>query len=262
MISVKKLSIALTSGNTIEKTLVTAFKGTNGIYVVLDNETNGTMGLPIILISKLNNNKLELINDSNEWNSVKEYLRNIIAGNQMDYVAVDSALTADDGFFKQLTLSAEFFEKLKASYNVENESGVTATPVQNVVESAPSVVAQPEVSPMSPVEPVGPVAPQENVMPVPPVEPQPIPTPVANQNTVVTPVEQPVVEPVVPVNPVMPEAPVTQIETTFEAVTPAPIVEPIPEETPVTTMDFSVDKEAFLKACENMFDALIAKINK
>ena len=43
------------SGSSLEKPLVSAFKGNNSIYVILDNEINGTMGLPIILVSKLEN---------------------------------------------------------------------------------------------------------------------------------------------------------------------------------------------------------------
>ena len=36
----------------------------------------------------------------------------------------------------------------------------------------------------------------------------------------------------------------------------------IPEEHDDVPVDFTADKEAFLKACENMFDALVAKFNK
>ena len=42
-----------------------------------------------------------------------------------------------------------------------------------------------------------------------------------------------------------------------------PVVNPINEETTEeVSVDFTADKEAFLKACENMFDALVAKFNK
>ena len=101
------------SGSSLEKPLVSAFKGNNSIYVILDNEINGTMGLPIILVSKLENNRLVKINDQNEWNSVKEMLRMIIAGNQADYVVVDPMLGADDMFFSQLTLPVASFDALK-----------------------------------------------------------------------------------------------------------------------------------------------------
>ena len=57
----------------------------------------------------------------------------------------------------------------------------------------------------------------------------------------------------------MPQEPVTPVVPTPE---PVPSVEPIPEpaiENSQTPVDFTADKEAFLKACENMFDALVAK---
>ena len=93
--NVSKIKISLVSGSSLEKPLVSAFKGNNGVYVVLDNEMNGTMGLPIILVSKLENNRLVKIADQNEWNAVKENLRMIIAGNLVDYVSVDENLAAE-----------------------------------------------------------------------------------------------------------------------------------------------------------------------
>ena len=75
----EKLKINTVSGNVLEKPIVTAFKSNGGEYVVLDNEMNGTMGLPIILVSKLENGSLVIVPDS-EWNAVKEALRLIISG--------------------------------------------------------------------------------------------------------------------------------------------------------------------------------------
>ena len=49
----EKIKLSLVSGSSLEKPLVTAFNGANASYVVLDNEMNGTMGLPIILVSKV-----------------------------------------------------------------------------------------------------------------------------------------------------------------------------------------------------------------
>ena len=96
----EKLKINTMSGGVLEKPLVTAFKSGSGEYVVVDNEMNGTMGLPIILVSKLVNNALSLIPDA-EWNSVKEALRLIISGNQVDYISVSEAINAEDMFFKK-----------------------------------------------------------------------------------------------------------------------------------------------------------------
>ena len=72
-----KIRVNLTSGNVFEKPLVTCFQGTSANYVVFDNEMNGSMGLPIICISKLNGNRLEKIFDQSEWASVKENLKSI-----------------------------------------------------------------------------------------------------------------------------------------------------------------------------------------
>ena len=134
-----KIKINLASGTSLEKPLVSAFKSNNAIYVVFDNEINGTMGLPIILVSKLDNGKLVKIEDANEWNAIKGILRMIIAGNQVDYVVVDAALPADDVFFMQLTLPVASFDALKNNYrpNAEN-AGVTP----NTASVAPEIPNQ------------------------------------------------------------------------------------------------------------------------
>lgn len=281
-----KIKVALTSGATLEKPLVSAFKGNAGSYVVLDNEVNGTMGLPIILVAKYAENRLIKIADQNEWNGVKEVLRNIISGNQVDYITIPAELMADDGFFSQLTLPIASFESLKANYkpadatasaatpNVTLESGPAApttpvtpeTPASPVAPAMPEMPTPPQEVPAPPIAPTieTPVAPA-NMQTATPVEPQPVPTPEPTPTPVPEPVRpEPVVAPaapaveppVPPVAPVMPSAPEV-------AVSPAPVVEPIPA-APVETasIDFSVEKEAFMKACENMFDALVAKFNK
>ena len=315
LMNVSKIKISLVSGSSLEKPLVSAFKGNNGVYVVLDNEMNGTMGLPIILVSKLENNRLVKIADQNEWNAVKENLRMIIAGNLVDYVSVDENLAADDMFFSQLTLPVASFEALKNNYNpnagpaltnanATSDTNVASTPVspvpnesvanETVVQSAPASdpvggtavgVANPTVNTVEAPVNVAPIdnqsvsAPQVET-PVTPVMPtaqtevqnpsvvaQPV-MPNVDANPVVTPdvapsgmpevtpvmptppqnaqVEAPVVEPTAPVTPVMPVAPDINNEASDDSV----------------PVDFTADKEAFLKACENMFDALVAKFNK
>ena len=291
LIKVEKIKLSLVSGSSLEKPLVTAFNGANASYVVLDNEMNGTMGLPIILVSKLENNKLVKITDQNEWNAVKEYLRMIIAGNQVNYISVEPALSADDVFFSQLTLPVASFEALKNNYN---PNGVSNAPVENA--SAPSGVAPtPDVAPVAPAMPASPVTPE-----VTPASPSPVTTPnaetvasepvmpnmagqmpsapVAEPTTPVTPAVEPTVAPEEPtpmpnVTPVMPEPPQNaQVAAPVmpEPVAPASLVEPpMPPSAPAeenpqpeVPVDFTADKEAFLKACENMFDALVAKFNK
>lgn len=233
----EKLKINTVSGNILEKPIVTAFKSNGGEYVVLDNEMNGTMGLPIILVSKLENGSLVIVPDS-EWNAVKEALRLIISGNQMEYVNVGNVLSSEDTFFKQLTLPVASFEALKNSYKpVVHEEVTLETPevnVEPVVQATP--VQTPEVVESPIVMNDAPVAPQ---MP----------------------------EASAPVAPIMPEAPVeaqsvAEVPAYTEKVAPMPSVEEIPEEHDDVPVDFTADKEAFLKACENMFDALVAKFNK
>lgn len=233
----EKLKINTVSGNVLEKPIVTAFKSNGGEYVVLDNEMNGTMGLPIILVSKLENGSLVIVPDS-EWNAVKEALRLIISGNQMEYVNVGNVLSSEDTFFKQLTLPVASFEALKNSYKpVVHEEVTLETPEVNV---EPVVQATPVQTPEVVESPI--------VMNDAPVAPQ-------------------VPEASAPVAPIMPEAPVeaqsvAEVPAYTEKVAPMPSVEEIPEEHDDVPVDFTADKEAFLKACENMFDALVAKFNK
>ena len=246
----EKLKINTMSGSMLEKPVVTAFKSNGGEYVVLDNEMNGTMGLPIILVSKLVNNALTLIPDS-EWNVVKETLRLIISGNQVDYIILGDAINAEDMFFKQLTLPVASFEALKNSYKpVGNNVG---NPVGPQVQVAPQQVmgnVMPEPQAMSSVNlgNVGtPVMESQVASPVEMANPMP------NAN-------------VAPEAPIMPSAPiqsqsVAEVVPHTEPIAPMPSVEPIPDEHDDVPVDFTADKEAFLKACENMFDALVAKFN-
>jgi len=234
----EKLKINTVSGNVLEKPIVTAFKSNGGEYVVLDNQMNGTMGLPIILVSKLENGSLVIVPDS-EWNAVKEALRLIISGNQMEYVNVGNVLSSEDTFFKQLTLPVASFEALKNSYKPVVHEEVTLETSEVNVE--PVVQATPVQTPEVVESPI--------VMNDAPVAPQ---MPEAN---------------VTPIAPIMPEAPVeaqsvAEVPAYTEKVAPMPSVEEIPEEHDDVPVDFTADKEAFLKACENMFDALVAKFNK
>lgn len=217
----EKIKLNTPTSGVLEKPLVTAFKSNGGEFVVLDNEINGTMGLPIILVSKLVNNKLEVVPDV-EWNVVKEVLRQIISGNQVDYIAVADTLNADNMFFKQLTLPVASFDALKNGY--KPLASAPAAPVESSIPASPSSPVESKV-----VEPIN----QPAATPVEPVMPA-------------APIRSQVVAPVVP-----------EVE-----VDPTPSVEPIPEQVPATPIDFTADKEAFLKACENMFDALVAKFNK
>lgn len=217
-----KIKINLMSGSSLEKPLITAFTNNGAQYVVFDNEMNGSMGLPIILVTKLANNTLSMISDS-EWTSVKEALRMIIAGNAIDYVSVPDMVGAEDMFFRQLTLPLASFESLKNNYKPlgsQNDIGMSGL---NVGISA-------EQTPVSPVQPSAFVSPTME---------QASPATASNMNN-----PMPDVNNVNVFNPMVNEQVTSNNETTS------------------SVKDFTADKEAFMKACENMFDALVAKFSE
>ncbi len=290
-----KIKLNLVSGAVVEKPLICAFKANNLEYVVLDNEMNGSMGLPIILVCKLENGKLVKILDQNEWQIVKEYLKNIIAGSQVELIKVAPEIPADDIYYTQLTLPLPSFDALKNAYNIESEDTSTASSVAPTPETAPAAspsvpvepVPETPVAPVIPETPVSPVEnPNVNVMPevnytvgenpTPVAEPT-IPNPTAPaidlsmnmpSSEPATPEVAPVssVEPVVPETPVAPETPVTPVMPTPDPVTAS--VAPVMPEAPATPTvgstesAFKEQKEAFMQACENMFDALVQKFER
>ena len=267
--------------------LLSAFKTENLTYVIFDSEKVGSMGLPIIYISKLTD-KLEKVMDDNEWQSVKNSLKGIINGTNFEYVKVNDTINADEAFYTPLTLPQASFDLIKSRYVVvgsdEGEAKVLEQPVNDVQQ--PNIVEQPKT--------------EENVIPsVMPMEPTPVtPMPVENNpvvaNEPVTQVtEVPSITPVMPsvnaesnatysaipvAEPVaMPEAANTEptLVTSPSVVEPTPVVSTPPvinntpadvaQDIPTVNLDaniFMQDKETFLKACENMFDALVSKYQK
>lgn len=296
----KKIKITLTSGNVIEKNVLTAFKGTYGDYIVLDNESVGSMGLPVILISKIQDNRLLTINDANEWNAIKDNLRNIIAGNQIVKTEVKDEYTGEDVYYKQLTLPVASFDTLKNTFDDnDGDSGNNVNPIQgapvgpnvsldvseatveptaqvmptnvNPESVAPEQVIQTPVAPMPDVSSVGPMEPNVVNVPNPSAAPTMAEMPVAPDNSMQQAINpttsnetfgQPI--PSQTLNNEMPEAPVMPPlnEMANNPVTPEAVVEPVPTPEEHESIDIAADKEAFLKACENMFDALVAKFNK
>lgn len=239
-----KIRVNLTSGNVFEKPLVTCFQGTSANYVVFDNEMNGSMGLPIICISKLNGNRLEKIFDQSEWASVKENLKSIISGSTLMYLEVPENLSAQDDFFTQLTLPVASFDVLKRSYN----------PPKPEPEVMPA--PQPEVA-QAPVQ----SAPEVMETPAPPVMDGPISF--GGMNTVNT-------------APVMNSNPAPQMmgnsdmlgQTNTMAMpnemasmnNPMPNVNnQMPNPQPISNINYADLKETFMKSCENMFDALVKR---
>lgn len=244
-----KIRVNLTSGNVFEKPLVTCFQGTSANYVVFDNEMNGSMGLPIICISKLNGNRLEKIFDQSEWASVKENLKSIISGSTLMYLAVPENLNAQDDFFTQLTLPVASFDVLKSSYN----------PPKPEPEVMPA--PQPEVAPTP--------APTPEVMetPAPPVMDGPISF--GGMNTVNTaPVMSNMGASVMNGNPAPQMMGNSDMlgQTNTMTNEMAPMNNPMPNVNnqmpnpqPISNINYADLKETFMKSCENMFDALVKR---
>jgi hypothetical protein len=271
---VSKIKIKLASGNVLEKPLVTCFKSANGSYIVLDNEANGQMGYPIICISKINESEVQKIVDPNEWASVKENLKTIIAGTNLEYLNVPEELNGQDDFYTQLTLPVTSFDLLKNVYSpAAPELKVEETPVAPMPEESAPEVQNPfaaEPATIAPVMPEAPAVVEAPVMDAPaapaPVEESPITSPVID--TPVVNMDAPVVEtsPVIDM-PSMPEAaPAIEMPGMPEVQTPvAPaLAVETPIEAPVVDVPSNNDeiaalKESFMKSCENMFDALIKK---
>lgn len=290
-----KVKLNLVSGAVVEKPLLNAFTANNSQYVVLDNEINGSMGLPIILVCKYENNRLVKIIDQNEWQIVKEYLKNIIAGNQVTFINVPLEMPADDIYYTQLTLPVPSFDALKNAYVVSdnsdnNISSAPSTEDASILDINPTInndivnnnvnnvvggeAVKEEVNPTLNINP-NPVVEQpvmptiENQPSVEPVNTNPVIdiNPVINNEvgTMSTPTVDvtPNISPVSPIGPVSPvEAPNNVVQE--PEITPTPVINPVMPENEVVNNEsiFKEQKEAFMQACENMFDALVQKFEK
>lgn len=275
-----KIKLNLVSGAVVEKPLINAFTANNNSYVVLDNEMNGSMGLPIILVSKLENNKLIKIVDQNEWQVVKEYLKNIIAGGQISFIKISNEIAADDIYYTQLTLPIPSFDALKNAYKVEEESSEANNEEVGVLDlnlnqSAPVNEVSPQDSVTSEIQP-------QNVIPEAPINQEPVVDenkPIIDiSNNVITPnisniqpepIQNEESVPNIDLNTPMPTFnPVgkteSEIQNNFEPeISPTPIINAnLPEQPTITDDLFKEQKDAFMQACENMFDALVQKFEK
>ena len=284
-----KVNITKPTGNSESLNLISAFKVENNTYVVLDSEKMGSMGLPIIYVCKYTN-KLEKINDANEWQSVKNYLKGIISGTNFEYVKIGDNLTSDEAYYTPLTLPEASFNAIKTRYVVTESTSTDST------DAPTSAPFNAEVTPVMPsASTMSNVA--VNVTPLEPAVASVEPTqtaPDANTESVMNlineatnmnnntftmpniannsvPQASPQAPEVVP-TPVEPVQPVQVAPTSVAPVEPPKVEEPKPVVTQVETKvepepshiiaNFENDKETFLKACENMFDALIAKYQK
>ena len=229
-----RVKLNLPTGVSVEKPVITCFDVEGNKYLILDAENIGSMGLPIILVCKIENNKVTKITDAAEWQKAKDYLKGIIAGNSMNYIAVPNEIAADEVYYTQLTLPVASFDVIKNAYKVENavEQPIETVPVMEPV--------MPDITPVVPTmneEVVNPTAPVINIEAPAAVEP---------------------VVSVVPEAPVIPEAPITPVSPASEPAVSV-IETPVTETSNNSEIDFSESKEAFMKACENMFYALVAK---
>lgn len=271
-----KIKLNLVSGAVVEKPLISAFKASDNSYVVLDNEMNGSMGLPIILVCKLENNKLIKIIDQNEWSIVKEYLKNIIAGNKIEFIKVNEEIMADDIYYTQLTLPVPSFDALKNAYKVDegvNTTDTSATimdmfntePVVNPTINNIQTPIMPEPVNNQVETPIVNIETPVNSIPVNPVVNEPVieQSPIVENQVSI----EPTVTPIDIVQPVMPTNPTPVVEPVVN-----PVMEPAVENVVDTNMVnqvnvsqeniFKDQKEAFMQACENMFDALVQKFEK
>ena len=205
----EKIKITLNSGNVIEKSLLTAFLDENKTYVIFDNETNGSMGLPIILVTTLSGTKLEKIPDkSQEWENAKNLLRSIINSEPINYVSIPSEVQADELYYTQLTLPVASFEVLKNNYNVvstESNTNDTEISISNSDEVAVSDSTLPELE-----------------------------------------VAENKIEPIV--------------SDSSHSDQDADVAKEVVNSS-TKKIDIALEKEAFMKACENMFDALVSKFD-
>ncbi len=275
-----KIRLNLASGSALEKPLVTAFKGANGSYVVLDNELNGSMGLPIILVCKLDNNRLIKIMDPNEWSMVKENLKSIIAGGKIEYIKVNNEISTDDVFYTQLTLPVPSFDSLKNTYkqfesaaNSETASifDINANLTPNNGNSLNNNVAN--TNPFGIPNPNNVNAQNQNAVENPAMmsngnevkNPNENGTPLdlTNGSNTMSPITgntiEKVIIPNVNIENVIPNIQPSEVKPTVEE----PVKSPEVNNTFSITNDiFKDQKEAFMQACENMFDALVQKFEK
>lgn len=309
-----KIKLNLSSGVSVEKILLNAFVSDQNKYLVFDNEMTGSMGYPIILVSKIVDNKVVKITDQSEWESVKNCLKQIISGNNLEYFAVDPIMNADDVYYTQLTLPVTSFDALKNSYKVEVTNEVSSNVTANVPLMDNMVPNEPIVPNVNPMEQNIDVVPtfnypnpeinnqnmgneQINNTSIAPSEKMPIsntfeiptinnPITMEQNNSEINQFTNEYDNPQIPsINPVqanvIPEASIIEPKIETETISPVindiqnvnSIVEPVEQGIPTTTETssnetqsnqdvFASQKEAFMEACSNMFDALAQKFEK
>ena len=228
-----KININKPTGTNEVLSLLSAFTVDNNIYVIFDSEKLGSMGLPIIYVSKYTN-KLEKINDANEWQSVKNYLKGIINGTNFEYLKIDENIVSDEVYYTPLTLPQASFELIKNRYEIKEEV-VNNNPVMETITTENN--NQPENINMINSAPIAPIIPNNDA--------------ISNEQVSSSEINNIVDEPKVVIEPEKTsyESNVTEQHSDLNQASKA-------------ENNFASDKETFLKACENMFDALISKYQK
>ena len=150
-----RVKLNLASGSVQEREVVTAFNFDNTKYIIFDGESTGSMGLPIVLVSKESGNKVVGITDAEEWKNTKENLKKIISGEKVEFARVSAEISADDVYYRQLTLPIASFDILKSSYEVPEETAsevaVDQTPIFEQI--TPEDITGGSVPNMEPVAP-------------------------------------------------------------------------------------------------------------
>lgn len=294
-----KIKLNLPTGVSVEKTLLSCFKADNNTYIIFDADSVGSMGLPIILVCKFENDRVIKIENLDEWNRVKGYLKEIISGVNKEYLNLNSTLDADEIFYTQLTLPLASFDILKNTYKVDANNIDNANSQSDVIMNLPgdindeSVISANTDAANSPVLPLtGDViesnvsAPNANQMSNVDNEPtQLVENDISNdliqaQNVVSAGSEVAVANPLISDN-IMPsldfqnntvsnDISIQNVNSGVNLENEQSVIPVVSEEPMLSNpepenkdnhfeSDYSADKEAFLKACGNMFDALVSK---
>lgn len=232
-----RVKLNLASGSVQEREVVTAFNSDGIKYIIFDGESTGSMGLPIILVSKEHLGKVVGITDAEEWKNTKECLKKIISGEKVDYASVSSEVKADDIYYRQLTLPIASFDILKSSYEVPAEPAGSEVTNQT-----------PVFEPITPEEIAGNVV--SNIEPVAPsVFSAPISEATAAQEQVIPNFVQ---EAVIP----------TSVPESTEQVAESPVqASQVDEPANVTNDNYEELKREFLAGAEELFNNLYSKLN-
>ena len=239
-----RVKLNLVSGSVQEREVVTAFTS-NGIkYIIFDGESTGSMGLPIILVSKEDFGKVVGITDAEEWKNTKECLKKIISGEKVEYASVDGELKADDIYYRQLTLPIASFDILKSSYEVPVSTSLEAdnnnAPVFEQI--TPEDIAGSAINNVEPVMPSS----FNDTSSISPFAQEPASIPVVN-------------EPVSAESTVQPAMPLTG-----ENVTPVVQEPSISNELPsqdIKPDNYEEMKKEFLAGAEELFNNIYNKLN-